>query len=328
LLVGYFKKNRTQAVLFLPLLIMGLWAFPFFHLEPYSGSHLMPFYELLVDLLGQKPVVLHLVALAVTILSAFLLNYLAAEQEVLNTATYMPGVMYGVFMSCGPLLTSLHPVLCANLFLILALRRLFTTHRKETAYAEVFDAGMYVALATLFYVPALVFMPLIWVSLILIRPFIWREWIISFFGFVTPYLFVGMYYYWIDKFSYLWYDKIFYPIGINHINLDWPLADYLLFGMLTFIALVSFTRVFSGVAVNTVRAKNNLMVLLWMCGLSAVSVLIAPEFSIRYFAFLAVPCSIFASNYFLSLKRTWFAELLFSLLLMAILLVQLAEIKW
>jgi hypothetical protein len=327
LVVGYFKKNRTQAVLLLPLFIACLWVFPFMDLQPYSGKHLMPLYELLVNALGDKPFLFSLAGLGLAIAGAFLLNHIAVEKEVLNTASYMPGLLYGVFMSCGPLLTTLHPLLCSNIFVMLALNRLFATHRKESAFAEVFDAGFCVSIATLFYVPSFVFLPLIWISLILIRPFIWREWVISTLGFVVPYLFVGMYFYWIDKFNYLWYDKVFYPINLHPIDLHWPVQDYLLFGLMAFITLVSFTRVFSGVAINTVRAKNNLMVLVWMCGLSLASVMVAPEFSIQYLSFLAVPCSVFAANFFISLKKNWFAELLFSLLLLAIVLAQFLKIR-
>ena len=326
MLTGYFKRNKTQAVLLLPMLLLALWVFPFLHPQGISAKHSMPFFELLVWLTGGNSYILTFLALILLTSECLLLNRIVTGQEVLNTSTYLPGLMYGVYMSCCAQMTAMHPVLCANLFILLAISRLFGTHRKETAYSEVFDAGFYIAIATLFYVPAFVFLPLIWVSLIVVRAFVWREWVISFLGFIVPYLFVCMYFYWIDKFDYLWYDKMFYPMSLSKMSFNWPLTYYFLFGIMLFITLVSLTRVFSGTAINTVRAKNNLIVLLWSCGLSLLSVFIAPKFSIQYFAFLAIPCSVFAANYFLSIKRSWFAETLFSLLLLAIILAQLVDI--
>lgn len=327
MLLGYFKRNRTGTLLLVPLVTTCLWVFPFLNPQPVTAKHLMPFYELLINITGNNPYIFSFLALLLVIGEAFLLNHIVVKQEILNTATYMPAIIYCIFMSCSAQMTDLHPVLCANLFILLAINRLFGTHRKESAFSEVFDAGFYVSIATLFYVPSFIFLPLIWVSLILIRPFVWREWMISFIGFVVPYLFVAMYFFWVNKFDYLWYDKMFYPISIKKLDLDWPTPDYVLFGLMLLITLVSLTRVFRGVAINTVRARNNILVLFWLCGLSLLSVVIAPQFSIEYFSFLAIPCAVFCSNYFLSIKRIWFAELLFSMLLLVILLDQLVNIN-
>ena len=157
MLTGYFKRNKTQAAFLLPFVIVALWLFPFVHSQPLMAEHSMPFYELLVYLTGDHPSVFNFIALLFVIFEAFLVNRITVGQEILNTATYMPGVMYGVFMSCCPQMTTLHPVLCANLFILLALRRLFNTHRKETAFSEVFDAGFFISIATLFYVPSFCF---------------------------------------------------------------------------------------------------------------------------------------------------------------------------
>ena len=328
MLAGYFKRNKTQAVLALPAVVAALWVFPFFHPTELKGEHLMPLYDLLVHAVGDKPYLQYAIAALLLIGECFLINHVAVEQEILTTPTYMPGLVYGVFMSCNSQLTMLHPVLCANLFILLAVNRLFSTHRKETAFSETFDAGFYVAIASLFYIPSFVFMLLVWISLVLIRPFVWREWVISLIGFIVPYLFAAMYFYWMDKFWFLWYDKIFYPISLSHIELDRPITEYFLLGIMVFITLVSLTRVFRGVAINTVRAKNNILALLWMCGISLASVFIAPQFNLKYFAFLAIPCSVFAANYFLSIKRSWFVEFLFTVLLLAIVLGQLKDMGW
>lgn len=327
MLIGYFKRSKTQGVFLLPFVVVVLWVFPFMDPEATQAQHAMPFYELLLYFVGDLPIILHIIALLLVVFEAFLVNRITVGQEILNTSTYLPGAMYAVFMSCCPQLTDVHPVLFANLFILLAIRRLFNMHRKEYVFSEVFDASFYISIATLFYVPSFVFLPLIWVSLIVIRPFVWREWIISLIGFVVPYLFVCMYFYWIDKFDYLWYDKLFYPLSINKIDLNWPVTYYFLFAVMFFISFVSLTKVFRGVTINTVRAKNNIIILFWLCGLALLSIVIAPLFSIQYFAFLAIPCSIFSANYFLSIKRTWFAELLFTLLIISIVLTQLVDIN-
>ena len=287
----------------------------------------MPLYEFLVFVLGGNYWLMCVAGMLLLTAEAYLLNRLVIKLEIMNTNTFMTGSVYVIFMSCSSLVTTLHPVLCSSLFLIIALQRLFETYRKETAFSEVFDAGLFIALAVLFYLPALVFAIIIWLCLIIIRPFVWREWIISVFGFLVPWLFVAMYYYWIGNFESFIHDHLVLSFNFRNVDLDWPLTDYLLFAIMFLLALVSLTRVFRGTVYSTVRARNNMLLLLWMAALSLVSVLAAPKISIEYFAFLAIPCAVITSNYLLSVKRIFAAELILTILLMLIIAGQLVDIK-
>lgn len=278
----------------------------------------MPLYEFIVFSIGQHTFLTYFFSIALILAEGFLLNSFVAKHDILNTNSYMTALLYVILMSAFPSLLSMHPLIFSNLFLILALNKIMNAYRKEKAYFEVFDAGIFIALATLFYFPAFVFFPIIWVGLILIRPFIWREWIISGIGFFIPYLFTWMYYFWYGTLDYFWYDKLFYPISTRYIDFDLPYSYYFLIGVLVLICLLSFRKLFKILTMHSVRSRNNLWILIWTLALSVISFLIAPSFSIKYLSFASITVSVQTANYFLSLRKTGFAETIFYILLIAI----------
>lgn len=286
----------------------------------------MPAFELIYNLLEFSRIAQYILIVIVLTAGGLLLNYIASEMEILNTTTYVVALIYVVLMSCSSEQTVFNPVIFSNLFMMLVLLKLMGTHRKEKAFSDIFDAGFLLALSTLFYFPSFLFIPIVWIALVLLRPFVWREWLIGFLGFVLPYIFVGIIYFFIDKFDYLWYDKIFYPMSARQFIFTPSPKQWILLGFLVFLTLLSLTRVFRGVTFSTMRARNNLFILLWFLILAVGSSVAAPSWSVTHFSFLALPFTILFANYFLSIRRTGWAEWLFFVFI-ALALVNQMEVK-
>ena len=318
MLISFYKRNSVQAAAFLPVLAIVLWIFAFVNPLPVEGRHLMPLYECVVFVIGQYPYITYFFSIALILTGGYLLNSFAVKHEISDANSYLPALLYIVLMSAFPSQLSMHPVIFSNVFLILALNKVMNTFRKDKAYFEVFDAGTFIALATLFYFPAFIFFPIIWVGLILIRPFVWREWVISSIGFLIPFIFVWSYYFWYDSLDYLLYEKVFYPLSARFIDLYMPWSFYFLIGILLLICILGIGKLFTRLTTGSVQSRNNLWLLIWTFALSIISFLIAPSLSVHYFSFAVIPVSVHAANYFLSERKTWLGEVVFYLLLTAI----------
>jgi hypothetical protein len=61
------------------------------------------------------------------------------------------------------------------------------------------DAGLLIALASLIYFPSIFFFICLLITLLFIRPFIWREWVFAFIGLLIPYAFAFSINYLLDK---------------------------------------------------------------------------------------------------------------------------------
>lgn len=321
MLIGFIKRNRASSIVLLPVLLIIIWLYGFFHPVIPPSEHAAPLYELLIAGIGSYPFLLTLISFTLILCEAFLLNSIIEKNEIIDTSTYLPALVYIVLMSLQPNMFSLHPIVIANLFMLFALNKLMQTHRKETAYSEAFDTGFFISLAILFYIPSAVFILILWIGLIVIRPFIWREWVIAFIGLCIPCLCLAFYYFWNNTLESLRYDLQYYGViasGKSFHALAFSYAEYFQLFVLALSVFFSAGNILRNLNKNTVRSRSNLLLMLYFFIFSFVSVFLAPEYSIPYLSFLSIPFSVFFSGYLLFARKEWIAEVLFSMLIISI----------
>jgi hypothetical protein len=316
--IRFLKSNNALALLFLPLIAIVIWVFGFFDPIIIPVKHAMPLYEMTAEIFINIPWLSTLIGLILVIGEAFLLNYIVNENEVLTKQSYLPALFYIIFMSNNKGMLTLHPLLFGNLFILFAIHKLLSSYRKDKAFSQAFDAGILISIATLFYFPFIVFLPLLIVGLIILRPFIWREWLISFLGALIPYAFVTSYYFWYDILDYLFYDKMFFSFLREKDVLSYSQSFYFMIGFGWLLLFLSMGKILWGGEIGSQRSKKSIIFLVWFFFLSAVSIPLAPEISTKYFSALAIPGAVFCANYFTIIKKGWWAEFLFLVLLTSI----------
>ncbi|MBA3706984.1 MAG: hypothetical protein H0W84_14105 [Bacteroidetes bacterium] len=316
--IGFFKSNNASSFVFLPFVALAIWMFGFISPVVLPVSHTMPLYELIAGLFSGIPLLNTFIGFLLIIAEAFLLNYIVTKNEVIIKQSYLPALFYIILMGNNISMLTLYPPLFANLFLLFALNTLLSSYRKDVAFSQVFDAGILVSIASLFYFPSIIFLPVLGIGLLILRPFIWREWVISFIGVIVPYLFIITYYFYNDTLNYLWYDKFFFPILEKKSGLNFPKAFYLMLGISSLIILFSFGKVLGTLNAGAQKTKKGILLLIWLFIFSCLSVFIAPEITTKYFAPMLIPASVFCAYYFVNIKKRWWAELLFLLLIVSI----------
>jgi len=317
--ISIFKNNQALSILILSIIMIVLWIPAFQGTSSIPFNNTMPLYEFYIRSVNNIPYFHNVMALIMVVSEAILLNFILNKFEIMVKKTVLPAIFYCLLMSCCKPLTHFYPLLFSNFFIMLALLKICLSYRVEEAFSTIFDASFFIATASLFYFPSIIIYPLIWVTLIVIRPFIWREWIISLIGLFLPYLFVVVYYFWTDKVNFLLYDKIFFPSSDSLLSLSSQRESFIAVGaILLLFILLSTSTILRGWPVNTILSRNFLVVLFWLFGLSLLSYSMSPVFKINYLAVAAIPLAVFISNYFLMTKRKRIAEIIFILFLVAI----------
>lgn len=313
--VQFFKSNNASAYIFIPLIAIALWVFGYIHpVEIPPIKHAMPLYELIASpfSLGWLNIT---IALILVITEAFLLNYIVNQNEILTRPSFLPAMLYIIFMSSNKAMLVLHPLIFGNFFLLLAINRLLDSYRKDKAYSQFFDAGLLIALATLFYFPYIVFFPILGAALIILRPFNWREWPISFAGALIPYVLIGTVYFLRDRLDYLLVDKmLFYFSKQLHFG-ALSGSFYFTNSIQLCILVLAGARLFTGLNSGSQKTKKGIVLMIWFLLAGVASIAITQEVSTSCFAALAIPASVFYAHYFMNLKRSWLAEVLFLLFL-------------
>ena len=323
--IRFFKSNNAAAFIFLPLLALAIWGFGFFFPPVQPTDHTMPFYDLISGVISKIHWLNIFIAMILVVGEAFLLNYIVNENDLFTKQSYLPALFYVLFMSNNNAMLTNHPQLFANLFIIFAIDQLLNSYRKDKAFAEAFNAGFLVSIATLFYFPYIVFAPVLGIAFILLRPFIWREWIISIIGLLLPYCFILTYYFWNDSLNVLWYEKMYFQIIHELPKFNFSSSFYFTMIIGWGILLFSFGSLIGGLTGGAQKSKKSMILMIWLFVFSIATVLTAPEISTKSFSAFAIPASLFCANYFLNIKKQWWAELLFLLLFSSIIINLLAH---
>ncbi len=313
--IRLFKSNNVVALAVLPFIALCIWCFGFIQPQVLPLKHTMPLYEVVAGLTLSTAWLNTLLAFILVLGQAYLLNYIVNQNDVLPKQSYLPALLYVVFISNNKDMLELHPLLFSNLFVLLAIEKLVSSYRKDIAFSESFDAGILFSIASLFYLPNIVFFPLLGVAFILFRPFNWREWVISFFGVILPYVFLVSYYFWFDKLDYLWYDKLLFQFVREQAIVYVPGTFYTMIAIGWLVIFLSLIKTFGSLSVGSQKSKKSMVFFIWLALFSGASIFIAPEISTKYFSALAIPTSVFCANYFLTQKKEWYGELLFLILI-------------
>ena len=303
----------------LPLVLMVMWVFILPKPEIINTENAFPLFLYAFQIVRKSRIALIVISLLFVVLQAFFLTNVINKQGVLRDSSHLPALLYVVLMSCFPEQLSFNPLLFANFFIIVFLNSIFNFYRSDTAVFEVFNAGVFIGLASLFYWPCLFLFPLTMASLFVLRPFNIREWVVSFLGVLLPFLFYGSVLFWLDMLSINSIKSILEPLYSVQFSTAYNGTYIILTAILAIIIIASLWR-FSRDLNNfsKLRARKFLAIIVWFFLFAALSYLVASKNTMIGLSFLAIPLSVIISNYFLSLKNQLLAELVFLLLLAAV----------
>lgn len=249
---------------------------------------------------------------------AFLLNFLLQQHQILTRKNWLPALLTVVFGSCTPGLLWPLPEQFAGLLILAALYLLLGTYRQDKALSPVFNSGMLLGIASLFYFPAFLFFFFFFIVVIMLRPFVWREWLMLLIGFLLPFIYSGVWFFWNDSLDDSAQRYLIDPILDRSFFLKLDSSDYFLAAVTLLLLIVSAGRLMSSSLTSALKTKKGIGVMLWLMFFSLVVLLPAPNFASGSFRFFIYPFAFLASNYFLAARRLWIAESIFTLLLAGI----------
>ena len=177
-LYNLFLSNSPLAIGMIFLITVLLWIPSLL-----SGNELlatnyadqMPLFGLLLRIFEGSPTGAVVFAYVLFLMTAFLLDYLNTRFILVQERTYLPAWFFIVITSFYPGLYHLTPILPVALLFVVMLHLIFAGYKSEANSYRFFDAGLILGIASLFYAPAIWFILFIWISVIIIRPFYWRE---------------------------------------------------------------------------------------------------------------------------------------------------------
>lgn len=160
----------------------------------------MPHHVIFAAILGFLEGILHFSAFAFTLLNIVLvflqgmyINFIVAKHKLLPKVTYFPALAYLIITSINPTFNYFSEPMLINWLLLAAIDIMLSFSQTLQPRKQIFNAGFVVCLPVLIQFPALGFVLLFLIALLLLRPFNIGEWVVAILGYLTPvYFFIGI----------------------------------------------------------------------------------------------------------------------------------------
>jgi hypothetical protein len=319
MVLKYFNSNRISLIWFISLFPLVYWIPSFFSSGYFQPPEVngVPLGRLILAFNRDFRFLASLLALVLIMINGYSLIQLNTIHIFIPGRTQLPAFFYSILVISIPSLHQLTPQLVASSLLILLLFRILSTYKSEGISLNFLDAGLLVSIASLIYFPAVGYFLFILAALIILRPFIWREWTFTLIGLALPYLFLVSVYYLADlpfkdyltSISASWH-KAEYHLSIKEM-INWTyVALLLIIGSIFMIGAIDSMKI---------HARKFFLIFLEFFLFSVVIYLIIPGWGMGMIFFTAVPLAYLFSHYFVKCRRNWVNEVLFVLLLLLLL---------
>lgn len=316
--ISVFKSNQKLVNILTVLLAICLWL-PLFWT---TNSIAINKYSLFDSISWINNVKFLSYVFAVLLISAqaIYINHIVNHFKIIANNTHLVSLFFVLWCAANSSLLIVTPIIIANFFLLLAVHQLFNMYGAERVYSLAFNSGLLVAIAMLIYLPAVLFLPLLWVVLIYTKTPNWREFVISMVGFAVPVIFYLTYYLITNQLTTLLNDT-----PNNHLiflNEQFSASHFgrSFFYAIIVVGLLAVINLIINIDKNVVKVRKLLLMVMLMILLFLCSLLINSFDYLATYLLLGLPFSILLANYFNQLKRVWLSELIFLGLIVTLIL--------
>ena len=255
-----------------------------------------------------------LTLLLIVYASILLLNFIVSKNSLTKKNDYEI-LLFSLFLLFITQTTSHSFILISNFFVLLGLRRIMSLRSQKEVKKKLFDAALWIAIASLFYFWSILFFALILVSLILYTDSNFRHWIIPFTGVLTVYIIASV-------ISFLFNGNFFELFNISsEVSYDFSQYNSLTY-LVAITILLSFGIWSSFYYLKNIKNKkkasrSSFKIIIIAALIAFLIVIQSPNKGGSEFLFLFAPLAIIISNYIEIIQEKWFKEVFLLVLVFA-----------
>lgn len=290
-------------VLWLPYALNPIMNMQFYDLHP------MPLYKPLLSIFQFNPHIGVLLQFACLGLIIFLLSTINGQFRLIEKRSSLYIFLGMLFTAFFPLYQQFNPMMFALLLVLCGLISIFKLYKNERNLQSAYEAGLLFSTAGLIYVNVYALTLIIFLGLIILLPFNWRQWISALFGILTPLIFLFS---WLLIFNQ--FDSFVEILQNNTIDaastvsFSYLHSAFVVLSSLLFI--LAFCFVFMGTLVKKVAIQKYYLILVLLVCFILACYVVFPWVGVDIFYFAIVPAVFFIGNYLDNFRRTWFINLI------------------
>jgi hypothetical protein len=311
-------------------LIVGVlfWTINLLSPNPYQffeGENDGILYHIVYKYTSGYPFLQVILSLVIVLFIAFFIQQINSKYTLIKARTKLPAVIYIITIGGFTEMHTLHPVFFAAIFMLFGVNSLFSVFNSSNPQPDIFNAGLFIAIGSLFYFNSVILLPAFLISIsILRRERKLRDFMVLIIGFLIPVAFALTYAFFTDQLIeaiMVFQNNIFSPI--NHFKTNPALQAYL--GLIIFLTIIGSFKIMQQYDSRKVSSRKYYLVLFVLFFFSMLSFIFIPATSQEMLVIAIIPVTILISNLFVSIESVFWRELLFTMLLVAAVFMQFAD---
>lgn len=321
------RTNQPAIVILIPIFAILLWVNPVypFKILSFNESTLLPLAKFLLSVIPPSTAISKILGLVSLLGIAFLISRFNTKYILITERTYLPAILYIIIVISVYKINDFSPVYISMLLLMLALERILDSYKYEHLSYNIFDAAFLTGISSLAYFNSIFLIVFIWITLIIIRPFHWREWLYTIIGLLLPYALLYSSYYLLS------WDTGFFLKTIkasllfdNKFELTLSQEVYLSFFLL--LILISSQYIIKVMGSKKILSRKTYNLFLFMFLLLILMFFILKSASSELIVFAGLPLTMLLSHFFITAKDTRWKEFLFDLLIVGFIVLQILKV--
>lgn len=318
--IRFFRSSFPIQYLVIGLIGLVLWGKSFITPPPLPDPEgPVPVYDLLHSMLNAFPHLAVIAGFILVLLETWWINALFRNNELVMKNSSLASLIFIILMSSSPAYLTIQPLNICILLTLVILNNLMISYSRAEDLDLVYGSGFFTALGSLIYFPYLLMLIIIPVSFILFRSNKWREWAAALIGFLTPFIFLAAYYFLTDQlikqimvYKQMISSFLFYPL-ILHID-DWVIIIFTLV-----LALWGLYYMVSGSKEKTVEVRAKTYLIVWLIVIVLLSAAYSTTLVVYHLVMLFPTLTLLLTSAFLGIKKVRWAEIIFLLYFLLIL---------
>lgn len=246
-----------------------------------------------------------LAILGICTITVLVFNFIISKNDLTKKNNYEI-LLFSLFLLIIVETTLKTNILLSNFFVLLGIRRIISLKSHSNIKNKLFDAALWIAVASLFYFWAILFFLVIILSLFFYTDNNLRHWLIPFFGFATVFVIAVS----ASIIIYNDYLSIFKVAPVVNYDFSTYNSTRYLVAITTLLSFGTWSSIFylQDIKKKKKASRASFKIIIIAAIIAFIIVLIAPVKNGSEFLFLFAPLAIIITNYVEIIPDKWFKE--------------------
>lgn len=284
----------------------------------YTGPLAAFVYKYLYLIFGRSGFIHYGFSTIVIIFQAGIFNQLLLKNKAYDENGYLPAFLYMILMVSVPDFMTLSPQLLSLTFILLALRNVLRRIDNQATDELFLNSGIFIGLATMIYLPSIVFFLVFLFALILFSTAVPRRLVLYLFSFLLAFSMCALYFYWRGD-LWVFIDSYLVQNFSMPVNSNLSLLDFLLISS-GFIVIFILAVIKTWGASRLTNFQQKIQQVIWLMFFGGIATFfMSNEKALLELVFIVPVIAYFWTHYFILIRRRIFNFLMPGLLIGGIL---------